>query len=102
MFAPFLVFYFFSRRFEYQADRESASRNPEVGISSLVKLHRAVEAPFELNVLTEAFCTHPSLIHRVAAIARSYDISEARVREILGRIGPRPWERAKSLDAASS
>lgn len=102
VFAPFLVFYFFSRRFEYQADRESASRNPEVEISSLVKLHRAAEAPFEFNVLTEMFSTHPSLIHRVAAIARCNGISGARAEEILGKASPKTKEHAKTLNPTSS
>jgi Zn-dependent protease with chaperone function len=99
---PFLVFYFFSRRFEYQADRESASRNPEVEISSLVKLHRAAEAPIEFNVVTEMFLTHPSLIHRVEAIARRNGVPETRVEEILGKASPKTKEHATTLNSTSS
>jgi Zn-dependent protease with chaperone function len=97
IFAPFLVFYFFSRRFEYQADRESASRSPEIEISSLIKLHRAADAPFQVNVLAEMFLTHPSLMHRIAGIARGSGISNARVEEML-----RKKEPTKTLNAASS
>ena len=101
IFAPFLVFYFFSRRFEYQADRESAgtSRSPEIEISALIKLHRAAEAPLQFGALTEMFLTHPSLMHRVSAIARSGGIAETRVEEMLGTV-PRTKERAKAPDAA--
>jgi Zn-dependent protease with chaperone function len=101
IFAPFLVFYFFSRRFEYQADRESALRNPEIEISSLIKVHHAVEVPFKVNVLTEMFLTHPSLMHRVAAIARNSGISETRVEEMLWKGGLRKKAPTKTLDAAS-
>lgn len=102
IFAPFLVLYFFSRRFEYQADREAArvSHDPEVEISSLIKLHRAAEISFQFNVLTEILSTHPSLMHRVTAIAHSCDISEDRVEKMLGKVGPRTKKRAKDLDAA--
>lgn len=102
MSAPFLFFYFFSRRFEYQADREAARilRNPEIEISSLIKLHRAADVPFKFNVLTEVFLTHPSLRHRVTAIARDSDISEDRAEEMLGRAESRTRQHTKDLDAA--
>lgn len=101
-FTPFLISYFFLRRFEYQADREAerASHNPEVEISSLIKLHRAAEVPFQFNVLTEMFLTHPSLRHRVAAIARGSNIPEDRVEEMLGKVESRTKKNAKGLDVA--
>ncbi|HKF50895.1 MAG TPA: M48 family metalloprotease [Candidatus Acidoferrales bacterium] len=103
MFAPFLVFCFFSRHFEYQADSESAAsaRNPEIEISSLAKIHRAAGVRFRMNRLTEMFVTHPSLVHRVSAIARRSGISDERVSEIL-QDEPSARQRAKVLDAASS
>ncbi|MGB6483484.1 MAG: M48 family metalloprotease [Candidatus Acidiferrales bacterium] len=103
IFAPFLVFYFFSRRFEYQADQESAgnARNPEIEISSLVKLYRAAGASFRTPKLTEMFLTHPSLIHRVEVIARANGISDARVTEMLRDIEPRTKEHAKTAGTTS-
>ena len=104
IFVPFLAFYFFSRRFEYQADQESARnvRNPEIEISSLAKLHRAAGAPFRMSRLTEMFLTHPSLIHRVEAIARRNGISDARISEILRHAEPRTKKNAKASHPASS
>lgn len=104
MLAPFLVFYLFVRRFEYEADRKSAAfaRNPEIEISSLAKLHRAAGAPFQVNRVTEMFSTHPSLIHRVTSIARTSGLSDTRVTEILRGIEPRTKDRAKVLDTCSS
>jgi len=89
-FAPFLVFYFFLRRFEYQADRESVVMyNAEVEIRSLAKLHQVAGAPFQTNRLSELFLTHPSLMRRATAIARSNGISGDRVNEILRDAEPR-------------
>lgn len=101
---PFLLFYFFVRRVEYQADRESAAltRNPEIEISSLAKLHRAARTPFQVNRITDMFSTHPSLIHRVTSIARTNGISDAGVTEILRETEPRTKDRAKVLDTCSS
>ena len=97
-FAPFLVFYFFLRRFEYQADRESVVMyNAEVEIRSLAKLHQAADVPLEINRLSELFLTHPSLMRRATAIARSNGISDDRVREILRDIQPRKRDRAQRV-----
>lgn len=104
MFAPFLVFNFFSRHFEYQADRESAASapNPEIEISSLAKLHCAAEMPFRVNALTEMFLTHPSLAHRVTAIAHRSGISETRLEELLAKAAPQIKERPKNVDTVTS
>ncbi|MGH9711532.1 MAG: M48 family metallopeptidase, partial [Candidatus Acidiferrales bacterium] len=94
---PFLIFYFFSRRFEYQADQESvaAVENAEVEIRSLAKLHEAACAPLKINRVSELFLTHPSLLRRVAAIAHSNGVSGDRVYEILREVEPRKKRRAQ-------
>lgn len=96
IFAPFLVFYFFLRRFEYQADRESVLEcNAEIEIRSLAKLHQGAGAPFQTNRLSELFLTHPSLMRRATSIARSNGIADDRVYEILRDAEPRKKARAQ-------
>jgi Zn-dependent protease with chaperone function len=94
-FAPFLVFYFFLRRFEYQADHESVvACNAEAEIRSLAKLHQVAGAPFRANRLSELFLTHPSLMRRATAIATSNGISGDRVNDILRDAEPPRKKRA--------
>ncbi|HEV2617329.1 MAG TPA: M48 family metalloprotease [Candidatus Acidoferrales bacterium] len=97
MFAPFLMLYFFLRRFEYQADRESATavENAESEIRSLAKLHKAAGVPDRINRFSELFLTHPSLMRRANTIARSNGIPTDRVYEILKDVEPQKRERAQ-------
>lgn len=82
---PLSIYYFFSRRYEYAADREGLRMmgDPEVAIRSLAKLYRVVQVPPQWSRFSELFLTHPSLTRRAQAIARSAQIPPARALEIL-------------------
>jgi Zn-dependent protease with chaperone function len=69
---PLTVFYALSRRHEYLADRLAveATGEPEKGIHALINLYRRAEVPAERSSFLEWFSTHPSLWHRINAIAQ--------------------------------
>ena len=68
---PMLTFYFFSRRFEYAADKSSIgfTHDAKAAIRALDNLYNFTQAPSRCNRITELFLTHPSFEHRAAAIA---------------------------------
>ncbi len=68
---PILTFYFFSRRFEYAADKSSVefTHDAKAAIRALDNLYDFTQAPTRYNRIIEVFLTHPSLEHRVAAIS---------------------------------
>jgi Zn-dependent protease with chaperone function len=68
---PMLTFYFFSRRFEYAADKSSVefTHDAKAAIRALDSLYDFTQAPTHCNRITELFLTHPSFEHRAAAIA---------------------------------
>jgi Zn-dependent protease with chaperone function len=67
---PMLTFYFFSRRFEYAADKSSIefTHDAKAAIRALDNLYNFTQAPSRCNRITELFLTHPSFEHRAAAI----------------------------------
>jgi Zn-dependent protease with chaperone function len=67
---PMLTFYFFSRRFEYAADKSSVefTHDAKAAVPALDNLYNFTEAPSRCNRITEFFLTHPALEHRAAAI----------------------------------
>ncbi len=71
MFGPLLVFYYFSRRFEYSADKEAIAftGDPETAIKALIRFHETTELPAASGWLARIFMTHPALAQRVRAIA---------------------------------
>lgn len=77
--------YFFSRRFEYTADREAAklTGDAEAQITLLVKLNRLNLLPMQWGKLQGKFLTHPSTLLRARAIARSAGVPAERVPDIL-------------------
>jgi Zn-dependent protease with chaperone function len=81
------IFYFFSRHFEYAADRQAVAftGDPELAIRSLAKLQQPLRIPSEWSRFKEAFSTHPSPIRRAQAIARIGQIPPARALRILQR-----------------
>jgi Zn-dependent protease with chaperone function len=93
---PQAITYFFSRRFEYTADKEAVllTGNAEAQITSLVKLHRLNLMPLDWGRVQGKFLTHPSTRMRARAIARAGGIEVERVPEILERAlldqGPSP------------
>jgi Zn-dependent protease with chaperone function len=82
---PSVFVYFFSRRFEYTADRTAVklTGDAEAQITSLAKLNRMNLMPMEWGRVQGKFLTHPSTFRRAVAIARAAGISEAMVPEIL-------------------
>jgi Zn-dependent protease with chaperone function len=82
---PLMSYYFFSRRFEYEADRISVefTGEPEVAIRALANLYRMNGAPTRCHWLIELFMTHPSLWQRAEAIAVVGQMPAERIPEIL-------------------
>jgi Zn-dependent protease with chaperone function len=71
MFGPLLVFYYFSRGFEYAADEEAIgfTGDSETAITSLVSIYEAGELPATSARLPRIFMTHPTVPQRVRAMA---------------------------------
>lgn len=82
MTAPILTFYFFSRRFEYAADKISVefTRDGKAAIRALENLYSFTQAPTRCNRIAELFMTHPSLVHRVAALGGGGRMPEGPVK----------------------
>lgn len=89
IFLPLAVIYYFSRQWEYAADRVAVefTNAPEVAIRGLMNLHRVEEVPMQTAKFSEFFMTHPSLARRVAAIARIGQIPAQEVSRILDDVG---------------
>jgi Zn-dependent protease with chaperone function len=83
-----LITYGVSRRFEYEADRDSAlfTANPEAAIRALVALYRKTGTPMERTRFLDLFTTHPGLRRRASAIARVSGIPDSRVSQMLSRV----------------
>jgi Zn-dependent protease with chaperone function len=82
---PLATFYFFSRRYEYEADRKAIdfTGDPESGIRALTSLYRHNAAPTRCGRFVEIFQTHPALQRRAEAIGRAEEIPSSRIIEIL-------------------
>lgn len=87
--APLLSYYAMSRRFEYEADRDSVRflGNPEAEIRSLAALYRKTGTPIERSNFQELFMTHPNLVNRISAVAKLGSVSSTRVSQILCEAG---------------
>lgn len=85
IFVPLAVIYYFSRQFEYSADRVAVEFTgaPEVAIRGLMNLHKVDEVPMQSAKFSEFFMTHPSLARRVGAIARIGQIPAQQLSRIL-------------------
>jgi Zn-dependent protease with chaperone function len=86
---PLLSYYAVSRRFEYEADRDSLRLldNPEAEIRSLAALYRKTSTPIERSNFLELFMTHPNFVDRISAIAKLGSVSSSRVSQILCEAG---------------
>lgn len=86
--APLLIVYFFSRHFEYAADREAVNftGDAETAITALVNLYRISAAPLRCSRFTELFFTHPALKRRVEAIASAAEMPLERASGVLNTI----------------
>jgi len=89
IFGPLGAIYYFSRQFEYSADRVAVefTGEPEVAIRGLVNLHKVDEVPMQPAKFSEFFMTHPSLASRVDAIARNVQISAQQLSRVLNDVG---------------
>jgi Zn-dependent protease with chaperone function len=89
MIGPLAALYYCSRRFEYSADREAVdfTGEPETAIWALTNLRQSNELPAAYDRLTELFATHPTLAHRVHAIANDGRIPADRLTDILKEAG---------------
>jgi len=85
IFVPLAVIYYFSRQWEYSADRVAVEFTgaPEVAIRGLMNLHRVDKVPVQTARFSEFFMTHPSLARRVDAIARTGRIPAQQLSKIL-------------------
>lgn len=83
--APMAILYFYSRRFEYAADRQAVefTGDPETAIGGLAQLHLVNRTPAGCSRFTELFMTHPSLTRRARVMARAGQISEGHAMEIM-------------------
>jgi Zn-dependent protease with chaperone function len=86
---PVLSYYAMSRRFEYEADRDSLRflGNPEAEIRSLAALYRKTGMPIERSNFQEVFMTHPNFLNRISAVAKLGNVSSSRVYQILCEAG---------------
>jgi Zn-dependent protease with chaperone function len=86
---PLLSYYALSRRFEYEADRDSLRLldNPEAEIRSLAALYRKTSTPIERSNFLELFMTHPNFVNRISAVAKLGSLSSSRVSQILCEAG---------------
>jgi len=84
-----LASYSVSRRFEYEADRESVelTGDPKTAVHALANLCRVTDTPISCGRLVELFLTHPSFGHRVAAIAHVGRMDPSSIDEILQHAG---------------
>lgn len=89
IFGPLGAIYYFSRQFEYSADRVAVefTGEPEVAIRGLVNLYKADEIPLQASKFFEFFMTHPSLASRVDAIARIGQIPAQQLSTVLDEAG---------------
>jgi len=85
IFGPLLVEYYCSRGFEFAADREAVefTNAPEVAIEALTKLHQIRELPAAYDGFAELFATHPTLAHRVRAIAKRAHMSRDQLASLV-------------------
>jgi len=89
IFVPLSALYYFSRQFEYSADRVALefTGEPEVAVRALINLHKVDEIPMQAARFSEFFMTHPSLAHRVEAIARIGQIPAQQLSAVLEDAG---------------
>jgi STE24 endopeptidase len=88
--AILLVNSYTTRRYEYACDQKAAefTQNPQSVIRALVALYKKTNSPVTCRRIVELFESHPSLIHRVEAIAEVSGLPSDKVSELLSSIEP--------------
>ena len=81
--------YYCARRSEYAADGEAVdfTGDPETAIRALANMQRIRELGDAIDGFAELFMTHPSLAHRIQAIAQRGCISNNRLGDLLREVG---------------
>src|SRR5712691_5370786 len=89
IYVPMIGFYSFSRRAEFEADREAVlhTGDPETAIRALANLYQSSSVPIRWSKLSELFQTHPSLTRRILAIALVGGMPKDRVSKVLKETG---------------
>ena len=97
--AMLLSYYHISRRFEYDCDRKAVeyTNSPEALIRGLVALYEKTGAPMDCARVVEFFMTHPSLVHRVEAVAQRAGMSPAQLLRFL----PQSVDASQKTNAAA-
>ena len=69
---PMMTYYFFSRHYEYEADRvgSDVTGDTNAAIQALMRLNHQTQESGQFGWFVEFFSTHPALAHRLGAIAR--------------------------------
>ena len=85
IFPPLLALLAFSRRFEYEADREAAAATgqPESVVTALAKITRLNSMPIRWSRWDELLLTHPSTLRRSGAIMQRAGINADRLHVLL-------------------
>jgi Zn-dependent protease with chaperone function len=88
MLVPILTFYFFSRRFEYAADKASVefTHDTETAIHALANLYHFTQAPTHCDRVTELFLTHPAFVRRAGAIGEIGRMSAEKESKVPSRL----------------
>jgi Zn-dependent protease with chaperone function len=100
---PLVALNYYSRHLEYSADGEAVdfTGDAETAIRALANLQRISELPAASDRFTELLMTHPTLAHRVRAIADRGHIPTKRLTDLLKEAGtpisirPEPTEQSK-------
>lgn len=84
MLLSLIVYYFFSRRFEYQADRQATllTNDPAAMITGLVKLAQIGQIPMEWGKREGLLMTHPSMRQRVETIAQRHHLNVSQIQQL--------------------
>ena len=76
-----------SRHYEYECDRKAVefTRSPQSMVRALVALYEKTNSAAKSSRIVELFDSHPSLAHRVQAIAKAAGLPSEDVSELLSR-----------------
>jgi Zn-dependent protease with chaperone function len=88
--AILLVNAYASRRYEYACDQKAVevTQSPQSVIRALVALYEKTNSPATSNRMVEPFESHPSLAHRIQAIAKAAELPSEKVSEFLSSVQP--------------
>ncbi|HEY6350283.1 MAG TPA: M48 family metalloprotease [Candidatus Angelobacter sp.] len=102
--AILLVNSYTSRRYEYACDQKAAefTQSPQSMIRALVALYKKTNSPVTCGRIVELFNSHPSLVHRVQAIAKVSGLPPDKVSEFMSPFESGLRNRAQSVSGWAS